>query len=699
MITPIKEYGEIKYIIVDTQEVTDRVFSHIRLEEKNKQLKLILDSISDNITIINKDGRYIEVTDSINEKFKNDGRTYKEVYSEIEVYDCDGNVIPLEETVVAKVLRGDKVKNYKTLAIIKGKKVYLNHNGVSIFNDDGELELGIIISYDITESIEKEEQIKEQKKLLEAVVENMADGLSIFNSKGEYILFNKAAKDMISPSYKNLDKVGDGYYQAKYYDEEDNIIPNDSIPAQKVIRGESFIGMRMKAVFPDKVLHISVSGTSLYDDKGNFYMGILCSRDITDSVNKEQIIKEKKEQLEIIMENMDSAFFIFDKNGKYVFVNKAARERVGRSLNKVGQTYEFIAYYDIYGNKVPYEDTPNYHALNGKSVSDMVILMKTPDKESYMSVSGSPIFDDKGNLIYGIVTSHDVTDLINYQKAIKLQEQQLLKAEIDKRYSLEKSIEMKDDFLSLISHEFRTPLNVINSAIQAINYFCVDNLDERAKKYFKMVQQNTYRLLRLVNNLLDITRADAGRIKIKKKNLDIVFLTRSIVDSVDTYAMHKRIKLIFKSSFNEKVIAIDDEKYERILLNILANAVKFTPEGGEINVKMQSKNGFIYIEVKDSGIGIPKDKLGTIFERFEQVDSSFARQSEGTGIGLSLVKRFVEALGGSITVKSKENKGSTFTILIPKELVSEEVDEATGTDLLNNRLVDVTNVEFSDIYF
>jgi signal transduction histidine kinase len=273
------------------------------------------------------------------------------------------------------------------------------------------------------------------------------------------------------------------------------------------------------------------------------------------------------------------------------------------------------------------------------------------------------------------------------------------KDELEKKnLELEKALEMKDEFLSLVSHEFRTPLNVISSAIQALSYIYSSELPYKAKQYLSMIRQNTFRQLRLVNNLLDITRANAGHIKVSKKNIDIVFLTKAIVESVHTFSAQKTIDIKFITLLEEKVIAIDEEKYERILLNLLSNAIKFTPEGKSITVTLGSIENQICVEVKDNGIGIPSNKLDIIFERFGQVDSSLSRQAEGTGIGLSLVKKFTEALEGSISVKSETGKGSTFTILLPGETIIEENSKKEVGDLLDNRLVQTTRVEFSDIY-
>lgn len=323
---------------------------------------------------------------------------------------------------------------------------------------------------------------------------------------------------------------------------------------------------------------------------------------------------------------------------------------------------------------------------------------------AYIDADISPILEE-GKVKYIVSKTTEVTDIVISREYLKKQSEMvesqnklLLQSEYEKNEALEKAIEMKDEFLSIISHEFRTPLTIISTAVQTLNSIYYDDLSDKVKKYLDTIEQNTLRQLRLVNNLLDITRAKARHIKINKKNIDIVFLTKAITESVYTFALQKGVSLSFESSISKEVIGIDDEKYERILLNLLSNAIKFTPAGKSINVKLRSTKNNICIEVKDNGIGVPAEKINVIFERFGQVDSSLSRQAEGTGIGLSLVKEFVEALDGSISVTSKLGKGSVFTILLPKGKVTEEHYEKYSVDLIEDRLIQTINVEFSDIY-
>lgn len=276
------------------------------------------------------------------------------------------------------------------------------------------------------------------------------------------------------------------------------------------------------------------------------------------------------------------------------------------------------------------------------------------------------------------------------------------KTEKEKNEALRKAIDMKDEFLSLISHEFKTPLTVINSAIQAMEFICRNELSDKSRGFLNKIRQNSNRQWKLVNNLLDITRINAGHFKICKTNTDIVALTRAITESITVFAEQKRIKLSFSSTLKKKVIGIDEEKYERIILNLLSNAVKFTQEGKPVSVKVYQKivkgKCKVCIQVKDKGVGIPLNKQDLIFERFGQVDSSLSRQAEGTGIGLSLVKMLVEILDGEITLESREGVGSTFIIILPVIKIKETPIEKMINENAGNRLVQATAIEFSDIY-
>ncbi|HEX9061678.1 MAG TPA: PAS domain-containing sensor histidine kinase [Clostridia bacterium] len=444
--------------------------------------------------------------------------------------------------------------------------------------------------------------------------------------------------------------------------------------------------------------------TPLYED-GKIKYAVSNTYEVTERVlNRKKVeaqekeIREQKEKMHVIVEKMKEAICIFDKYGNYIIVNEAGREYLEENIEKVGQSLGKIDYYELDGRKIGFEDTPAYHTMNGRTVEEKVLLMKSLNRETYVSICSSPIFDENGNFIYGVVTIRNVTNKILLEKKIKEQQELIIKAERAEKQILENSMRMKDEFLATITHEFKTPLTVINAALQTIEGLYGKQVPDNIKKHLQRIRTNSFRQLRLVNNLLDITRYNAGRFKMNKNNMDIVFLTNVIVKSVDAYARQKGVTLKFSTDIKCKEIAVDEEKYERILLNLLSNAIKFTPQGKFIHVDVSCKNRKVTISIKDEGIGIPKSKLKLIFKRFGQVDSSLSRQAEGTGIGLSLVKTLVTAMGGTIVVDSVVGNGSTFTVTLPVSKVRCKRTEINMLASPDSRVMQVAAIEFSDIY-
>jgi two-component system, OmpR family, phosphate regulon sensor histidine kinase PhoR len=258
---------------------------------------------------------------------------------------------------------------------------------------------------------------------------------------------------------------------------------------------------------------------------------------------------------------------------------------------------------------------------------------------------------------------------------------------------------LRTDFLANISHELRTPLNVIYSAKQMVDVSLKENNFDiyKINKYLKMIAQNTYRLLRLINNLIDITKIDACGFEVKPINTDIVKIVEDITLSVADYIESKGITLTFDTEVEEQVIVCDPDKIERVILNLLSNAVKFTELNGDILVNVFIEESNVCISVKDTGIGIPEDMQNLIFDRFIQVDKSIKRTHEGSGIGLALVKSLVEMHGGKVSVKSKLGEGSEFIITLPVIKLTEVEEEVTLIDY-RERHIERINIEFSDIY-
>ncbi|MBZ9623166.1 CHASE3 domain-containing protein [Clostridium sp. FP2] len=264
---------------------------------------------------------------------------------------------------------------------------------------------------------------------------------------------------------------------------------------------------------------------------------------------------------------------------------------------------------------------------------------------------------------------------------------------------LQKLLISQEEFTANISHELKTPLNVISSAVQLVQMYCYNgSLDERREtisKYLDSMKLNSYRLSKLINNIVDSSKIQAGFFKLNLSNNNIVQVVEEIVLSTSNFTDSKGLDIIFDTDIEEKIIACDPEKIERIVLNLISNAIKFSDTGGKIFVDVKDKNEFVEISVKDTGIGIEEKNLLTIFDRFKQVDKSLSRNAEGTGIGLNLVKSIVELHGGRVYAKSEFGKGSKFTVMLPSGTVLHE-NMLYGSKMKSGD--ESIQVELSDIY-
>jgi signal transduction histidine kinase len=228
--------------------------------------------------------------------------------------------------------------------------------------------------------------------------------------------------------------------------------------------------------------------------------------------------------------------------------------------------------------------------------------------------------------------------------------------------------EMKSEFVSIASHELRTPLASIKNAVQLILQGKTGEINENQKKFLSMADRNISRLTNILNDLLNLSRIESGKIDIKIEELDPRALIEFILSSLRPQADGKSAQL--KIEIGKKLPSVygDREKVEQILTNLVGNAIKFTPEGGEISVSAQPSprgGNKLAISVRDSGIGISEDQQEKIFEKFHQVEGSLHRSVSGTGLGLAITKGLVEAHHGEIWVESEIGKGSTFTFTLP----------------------------------
>lgn len=399
----------------------------------------------------------------------------------------------------------------------------------------------------------------------------------------------------------------------------------------------------------------------------------LCTN-ITQEVELKNELQKTKQQFLDFANNTEEIIIIRDEK-KAHYINPTFEKVYGF---KPDELYEDMNKWYEYWDEVEFENEPKDYSYPKTTIDNFRVSKKGQD-DIYIWSKFVPILDENGNIIKKIGILSDITG------SKKLEQQ------IDK---------MKLDFFANLSHELRTPINLILSSLQVLD-LKIDNLDtvtsEYFNKYLSIINQNGKRLLKLVNNLIDTTKLDSGCFDYSPKNSDIISCIENICLSTSSFVNTNNLDIIFDTNIEEKIVSFDQDNMERIILNLISNAIKFNKPNGTINVTVTCEDN-IKISIKDTGIGIPEDKLESIFGRFEQVNSHSKREKEGSGIGLALVKSLVEIHNGTISVNSKVGEGSEFIVTLPDVLLEDTESSIDSFSMFNNEVVNRMDIEFSDIY-
>ncbi len=361
-------------------------------------------------------------------------------------------------------------------------------------------------------------------------------------------------------------------------------------------------------------------------------------------------IEEDKTKTDALLASIGDGVIATDVNTDVIFINKSAEDMIGwKSSEIIGKSiYDFLPIIDEKGKTIPEENRPFHVALNTKK--KFVAPLQSPryyvkrNGETFpASITVTPVIIDE-KLIGAINVFHDVTH----------------EREIDKA---------KTEFVSLASHQLRTPLSAINWYTEILLAGDAGKVTDEQKQYLDEVYRSNKRMVELVNSLLNVSRIDLGTFAIVPEPVDISEVSKSVLMELTPMIKEKKMKI--EESYDKKVKKINvDQKLIRIIFqNLLSNAVKYTPEGGKVSVFIEKQDKDILIKVQDTGYGIPKKDQARIFEKLFRADNIRQKETDGTGLGLYIIKSILEQSGGNIYFESdddpKGTPGTTFFVTIP----------------------------------
>ncbi len=345
------------------------------------------------------------------------------------------------------------------------------------------------------------------------------------------------------------------------------------------------------------------------------------------------LLNEEKEKLSSILSNMSDGVIALDKNEKIILINQRAAELL--SIEEEGLLDQRIG--DILGESFIPEEHETFIYRYSEDGQDRILKLTNNELE----------FDEEK--IGAIIVIYDVT-------------------------KEQKHEQMRRDFVANVSHELRTPLTTIKSYIEALNDGAIKD-EAVASNFIRVANQEADRMVRLVNDLLTLSRVEGDAFELQRTTISISTLIEDVIDRFNMKLREKDIECTYLAEEEQQMVFVDPDRIDQVLNNLIYNAIKYTDQGGEIKISSYVKDNKVFIEIADSGSGIPAEDISRLFERFYRVDKARSRERGGTGLGLAITREIIKAHQGGITVSSELDKGTKFTFYLP---LSEEVAEING---------------------
>jgi PAS domain S-box-containing protein len=394
----------------------------------------------------------------------------------------------------------------------------------------------------------------------------------------------------------------------------------------------------------------------------------------TQLLTNERVAREHARSMDRFRELLEAApdaIIEVDANGNIVLMNAATERIFGYSREElIGKTVDQLVPQELRNRHVHHRSA--YAQIPARRPMGTGLHLQGQRKDGTrfpVEISLSPVNSGEGVRVSAVI--RDVTDRQKAEQEFRDMQHRLTaelstanrELEIRSREA-EQANRLKSEFLASISHELRSPLHTIIGFSELLDEQLEGPLNEKQKRFVSHIQKDSLHLLDLINDILDLSKIEAGKLDLHLETCDALDAVREVLSSIGPRANAKQISVELKSCASLRVYA-DRLRFKQILLNLLSNAVKFTPEAGRVSVECSEHHGFAEFSVSDTGLGIPEQEHETIFDKFYQVGSTTKGVREGTGLGLAITKHLVEEHGGHISVASEVGQGSRFTFTVP----------------------------------
>ncbi len=630
------------------QEIKERQRIEEELRENSERLRTLINAMPDLVCFKDGSGKWLEANHAMLDLFQIKGLDYRgksdqelaellEKNQQITVY--RDALLTCHQTDEEAWQAQHLSRQEETIPQPDGTVKIFDVIKVPLFQSNGERKGLVVLGRDITER----KQAEMAYKHLAAMVESSDDAIVGKTLDGKIISWNQGAEQIYGYSENEVKNRSFCFLSLpERANEIPQILTNIHSSGGSIDHYET-IHIRKDG----QKIDVSLTISPIKDSTGKLTGISTISRDISYRKRVEKNLEQLRHQNELILNSAGEGICGLNREGKITFVNPSAARMTGYTVRQLVMS----DWRNITGDDLSSQIFATLEDGKVRHISNEVFWHR--DNRCFPVEYVSTPIHDQGEIVGAVVTFKDITE----------------------RQAMER---MKDEFISVVSHELRTPLTSIHGALGLLSSGMLDSQPQRARRMLEIAVTNTTRLVRLINDILDLERMQSGQITLEKQPCNLADLMIQATNEMMGMAEKAKVNLSIKPLSVYLLVASD--RLIQMLTNLLSNAIRFSTAGSFVSFEAELQNTStlspspveVLITVKDQGRGIPRDKLETIFGRFQQVDASDSRQKGGTGLGLAICRTIVQQHGGHIWAESTLGQGSTFFVRLP--VLTDEVE-------------------------
>src|SRR6202035_5584493 len=517
---------------------------------------------------------------------------------------------------------------------------------------------------------ERKEELRQSEERFKLLVESVREyAIFMLDPSGHILTWNAGAERI--KGYRADDIIGQHF--SRFYPPEALARGLPEQELQIASRTGSFEDEGWRVRKDGSLFWANVVITAMRDAQGELVGFAKVTRDLTQRRADEEVLRRSEERFRLLVDGVaEYAIFMLDPNGRVSTWNSGAERIKGYTAGDIiGQHFSIFYPQDARESGWPDHEL-QVAAETGKFI-DTGWRLRKDGTTFWANVTITALRDETGQLLGYAKLTRDLTDAkkVEALETANQQREELLDAERNARMAAQRATRLKDEFLATLSHELRTPLSAILGWTQLLLRGEKSKAPAEQKRAIEVIERNARAQVKLIDDLLDLSRVMTGKLRLDLHQVSFASVVEAAVDSAKPSADVKgiRLKAILESS-GQDIVSADSARLQQVVWNLLINAIKFTPKGGQVQVLLQRVNSHLELSVSDTGVGIPANYLPHVFDRFSQKDSSTTRTFGGLGLGLAICKQLVELHGGAIRAASQgEGKGATFSVQLPLSIV------------------------------